>query len=712
MNKYLLEIGLEEMPANVILPAVEQLMSLVKKTCEKHNLSYEKIQTFSTPRRLAVLVSGLPEKQADRYIELKGPPAEIAKDTENKWTKSAEGFARKNGINFKDLEFRDFGGKDYLFFKQQELGLPVPELIQPYIGDWISQINFPKNMRWGSYKMRFIRPIRWIVSLWNNSLIPVKLEMVEAGNETNGHRFLSPGKTIIKQAGDYQNQLKKLYVMSDFDKRRESIVSQVKKIELKSSFNVELDHNLLSEVTNLVEWPTVILGDFDEEFLELPSEVLVTSMAVNQRYFPVFKKNKYQKSGQRKLLPYFVTVRNGDKNNIDIVRRGNSKVLSARLSDAGFFYQEDQNKTLEEFCMRLNKVVFFQDRGSQKQRVKRIEVLSEFIGNKLNLSLQQKKYAKRIAKLSKFDLVTQMVQEFPELQGVMGGYYANIKNESSVVCRGIREHYYPRNANDLCPRDSETVTVALADKLDLLITAFSLNMIPSGAADPFALRRTAQGVIQLILVLDLSLNLRELISKAILILEEQLDFKFERSKLKKELIDFFMKRQRWFFKQKGIRYDLIDAILQIKREDQFLLTNKACLALPIEQLKFAELLSKNLQKKIFKRSVEAIVRAENICKKFPQKIPKKIKESTLLLSEEKNFYKVLKPIINSDENILWSPENYLEQLYSVEPPVTSFFENVLVMDDDSLKCGNRLWLCNILADWSARHLDLKSIVFS
>ena len=712
MNKYLLEIGLEEMPANVILPAVEQLMILIKQTCEKHQLSYETIQTFSTPRRLAVLVTGLPEKQADRYIELKGPPVELARDVQNKWTKSAEGFAKKNGIKLADLEFRDFGGKDYLFYKKKELGFTVRVIFESYIGEWISKINFPKNMRWGSYKMRFIRPIRWIVSLWNNSLVPVKLEMVEAGNQTKGHRFLSPGKTAIKQAGDFQNQLEKLFVMADFEKRRESIVSQVKNLELQSSFKVELDHELLEEVTNLVEWPTVILGDFDKEFLELPSEVLVTSMAVNQRFFPVFKKNKNKNSKNRELLPNFVTVRNGNKKNINIVKRGNEKVLSARLSDARFFYKEDQKKSLEEFCFKLNKVVFFQELGTQNQRVKRIANLSQFIGKKLNFSIGQIKIAKRIAELSKFDLVTQMVQEFPELQGVMGENYASLKNEDTVVCRGIREHYYPRNAKDSCPRDKETVTVALADKLDLLVSAFSLNMIPSGATDPYALRRSAQSVIQIILILGLSLNLEELISKAIQILDDQLEKNIERSKLKSVLIFFFIKRQRWFLQQKGIRYDLIEAVLQIKSKEKILRQNKTSKALPIEQLKFAELISKNLPKKIFKRSVEAIVRAENICKKYPQKIPKKIKESTLLLSEEKSFFKVLEPIINSDKKALWSPENYLEQLYLVEPLVTSFFDNVLIMDDDPLKCGNRLWMCNVLADWSGRHLDLKSIILN
>ena len=367
----------------MILPAVEQLKSLVFKTCENNRLSFDELNTFSTPRRLAVQIKGLPDKQEDRSVDLKGPPAAIAKDKDNKWTKAALGFASKNGFDPADLQIRQYEGKDYLFVQRMELGQPVPELLQEQLEQWISQLNFPKNMRWASYQMRFIRPIRWIVSLWNNTVVPLKLEMTEAGNETRGHRFLSSGKSLLKDAADYQQQLEKLNVMPDYEMRRESITSQISKLELEFGFVVELDEKLLTEVTNLVEWPTVLLGDFEEEFLDLPNEVLVTSMAVHQRYFPVFRKNENQDSTSKTLLPHFVTVRNGNSKGLDTVRRGNAKVLRARLSDARFFYFEDQKKALDEFLQKAKNVVFFQKRGSQGQRVQRIAEFSVIIAGRL-----------------------------------------------------------------------------------------------------------------------------------------------------------------------------------------------------------------------------------------------------------------------------------------------------------------------------------------
>ena len=700
------------MPAQMILPAVEQLKSLVKKSCEMHQLDFKEIRTFSTPRRLAIQILGLPEKQQDRSIELKGPPAAIAKDKENNWSKAALGFAAKNGIDVADLEIREYEGKDYLFVQRLELGKPVPELLQSQIELWISQLNFPKNMRWGSYKMRFIRPIRWIVSLWNNAVVPLKLEMVEAGNQTRGHRFLSSGNILLKDAADYRMQLEKQNVMPDFETRRESIVSQIKKLEQEYSFKVELDEKLLTEVTNLVEWPTVLLGNFEKEFLDLPSEVLVTSMAVHQRYFPVFQKNEKPESVLKTLLPHFVTVRNGDSNGLETVRRGNAKVLRARLSDARFFYLDDQKKTLDEFCKKAEKVIFFQQRGFQNQRVKRITDLSIFIANKLELSSEQKKNVCRIAELSKFDLETQLVHEFPELQGTMGGNYAQLANENAVVCRGIREHYYPRNAKDSLPEDAESVPVALADKLDLLTTAFSLDMIPSGAADPYALRRAGQGVIQLILGLGLALSLKDLIFEAVSLLDKQQQLSLECRKLQNNLLDFLLLRQRWFLQEKGIRYDLIDAVLKTPVKVPAEKVENLLPALPVDQLHFAEFLGEHLETEIFKRSVEAIVRAANISSKYPKKIAEKLDESVLILTEEKNFLSALQPILKSEQNSLWTPENYLEQLRTIEPVVTRFFEDVMVMDEDPQKCGNRLWLCQKLAQWSGRHLDLRTLVFA
>ena len=712
MNTFLLEIGLEEMPAQMILPAVEQLKSLAQKTCEKHRLNFNDLKTYSSPRRLAIKLSGLPDKENDRKVELKGPPLSVAKDADKNWTKSAEGFARKNNISIQSLETKTIDGKEYLFAQQRELGQPVPELLQESALQWISQLSFPKNMRWGSYRTRYIRPIRWVVSLWNSKVVPIKLEMLVAGNQTRGHRFLSTGYSKIKHASDYEQHLHGLKVIADFEKRRQSIVSQVRKLEKKHDCHVELDETLLNEVTNLVEWPTVLIGDFEKEFLELPDEVLITSMEVHQRYFPVFSSKKKKSSGEKKLLPNFVTVRNGDSKSLDTVRRGNSKVLRARLSDARFFYQEDQKSTLDEFNKKAEKVVFFQSRGSQHQRVQRITQLSTFISDKLNLSSVEQKHVQRIAELSKFDLETRMVYEFPELQGVMGQNYASLKNEQDVVCNGIMEHYYPRNAKDSLPVDSETVPVAIGDKLDLLTTAFSLGMVPSGAADPYALRRNAQGITQLILGLRLSLDLRELTEAAIRILDEQQSLDLDRTKLQQELLEFLLQRQRWFFQEQGIRYDLIDAVLQIPADVRPSKDNQENAILPVEQLELAEYLSVHLETELFKRSVEAIVRAENISSKYPDKIAQKLDESHLEITQEKNFFKAIQPIMNADQDSRSTPEDYLKQLHQIEPIVTSFFEDVMVMDENPVKCGNRLWLCQQLASWSARHLNLQAIVFS
>ena len=712
MNTYLLEIGLEEMPAQMILPAVEQLKSLAEKTCEKHRLNCNDLKTYSSPRRLAIKLSGLPDKENDRKVELKGPPLSVAKDADKNWTKAAEGFAMKNNISIQSLETKTIDGKEYLFAQQRELGQPVPELLQESALQWISQLSFPKNMRWGSYRTRYIRPIRWVVSLWNSKVVPIKLEMLVAGNQTRGHRFLSTGYSKIKHASDYEQHLHGLKVIADFEKRRQFIVSQVRKLEKKHDCHVELDETLLNEVTNLVEWPTVLIGDFEKEFLELPDEVLITSMEVHQRYFPVFSSKKKKSSGEKKLLPNFVTVRNGDSKSLDTVRRGNSKVLRARLSDARFFYQEDQKSTLDEFNKKAEKVVFFQSRGSQHQRVQRITQLSTFISDKLNLSSAEQKHVQRIAELSKFDLETRMVYEFPELQGVMGQNYARLKNEQDVVCNGIMEHYYPRNAKDSLPVDSETVPVAIGDKLDLLTTAFSLGMVPSGAADPYALRRNAQGITQLILGLRLSLDLRELTEAAIRILDEQQSLDLDRTKLQQELLEFLLQRQRWFFQEQGIRYDLIDAVLQIPADVRPSKDNQENAILPVEQLELAEYLSVHLETELFKRSVEAIVRAENISSKYPDKIAQKLDESHLEITQEKNFFKAIQPIMNADQDSRSTPEDYLKQLHQIEPIVTSFFEDVMVMDENPVKCGNRLWLCQQLASWSARHLNLQAIVFS
>ncbi|MGK5092417.1 glycine--tRNA ligase subunit beta [Deltaproteobacteria bacterium TL4] len=689
MNTYLLEIGLEELPAPFILPGVNKLEELVKVTLEQHSLAFTSIQKFSTPRRLAVVVSGLPEKQEDQIREIKGPPAKIAKDEQGQWSKAALGFAKKNAVEVDQLGVKEFQGQDYLFITQEVKGQATTHLLEMHAPQWITSITFPKNMRWGWYKMRYARPIRWVCSLWNNQLLPVSLEMKTAAKTSQGHRFLAPESFAMIHAEQYQKQLKQAYVLVDFDQRKELIVAQIRELENKHGFHVQLDEDLLTEVTNLVEWPTALVGNFEEAFLQLPSEVLVTSMAKHQRYFPVY-------DAQGTLLPHFVTVRNGNDRSLELVKQGNMKVLRARLSDARFFYFEDQKHELSFFNKKLNKVVFFNKRGTVTQRVNRIEELSDFIAEQLAFSQKQKKEAMRIAQLCKFDLQTQMVMEFPKLQGIMGERYARIRRETEVVCRGIRDHYAPRTLQEALPQDLETVPAALADRLDMLVTAFSLKLDPSGSEDPYALRRMAQGLMQLIYGYEIRIPLDGLIAKALQILIQQQGLTLDSASIRQNLLDFMELRQRFLMKQANIRHDVIEALL------------KGTALLPVDQLKLADMLKDHLDSPLFKKAVESIVRANNISQQQSALVPTHIEKAALELPEEKTFWKQVQSLPQKELNL----DHYLLQVFELVPIITQFFDKVMVMDENPVKQRNRLFLCHILASWSRQYLDLKEIVFA
>ena len=694
-NQYLLEIGLEEMPAGMILPAVEQLKKAAEKSLESNRLQSAKVQPFSSPRRLALLISELPEKQEDRIEELKGPPASIARDQDGAWSKAALGFAKKNGIEPDSLEVRNFDGRDYLYTAKNVQGASLKDILKQEAPEWIKGLNFPKNMRWGDYKMRFARPIRWLVSLWNQEVIHFSLEMVEAGKHTLGHRFLSPKPSELLHAQDYHSHLHNHFVEADFNNRRNEILSQIRELESKHDCKVEIADDLLEEVTNLVEWPQAMMGSYDENFLGLPESVLVTSMAVHQRYFPVY--SNQTDSGGNKLLPQFIAIRNGNEQHLETVCQGNERVLRARLSDARFFYEEDQKKPLQHFQELLERVVFFQKRGSQHERVQRIQTLSLKLGEMLQFNEEELQKVKRIAELCKFDLQTQMVYEFPELQGMMGEVYSALKGEESQVSRGIREHYFPRTSGDSLPSDQVTLPVALADRMDMLSVAFSLKMIPSGSADPFALRRMAQGVVQIVLGKQLPLGWEELSSLSVQILRDQQEFTNEPDILEKQLVDFLDQRERWYLQEKGFRHDLIDAVL------------KPTSGTPLNRLNFASTLSEDLNLPEFKKSVEAVVRAINITNKYAEESQAaKLEEASLTHEAELALYQALEAMALDSES---SPQQYLKTLYQLESSITAFFDGVMVMDENPILRSNRLALCNRLSQWSSKHLDLREIIF-
>ncbi|MBF0237328.1 MAG: glycine--tRNA ligase subunit beta [SAR324 cluster bacterium] len=689
MNTYLIEIGLEDMPAGVILDAVDALKKLVEQTCTQNKLTFTSLNTYSSPRRLAVLIDGLPEKQEDQVLEVKGPPANISKTPDGAWSKAALGFAQKNDIAPDAISICEVQGKEYLFARREIVGKTVKAIIQEAASQWVTGISFPKNMRWGHYKMRYVRPVRWLVSLWNNEILPFGIEMVQASNLTRGHRFLHTEAVKLNHASNYVDVLRQHHVIAVYDERRQSILDQIAQLEKSQGFSVKLNPRLVEEVTNLVEWPTVLEGHFEPAFLEIPAEVLVTTMATHQRYFPVY-------SPKGDLLSKFITVRNGDAHALDVIRKGNEKVLRARLSDARFFYLEDQKHTFEHFLEKSRKVVFLKGRGTLAQRTERIAQLSLLIAQKMGLNESQQQSTRKIAELCKFDLQTQLVYEFPDLQGVMGHRYARLKQETEVVSRGLEEHYYPRNFTDLLPQDAETVPVALADKLDMLGTAFSLGMIPSGSADPYALRRMAQGIAQILLGKNLRLNLRELFEAHLTFLQSQQNLTLDLPKILNDLQQFMRLRMKFVMQESGIRYDVIEAVLKGETESV------------LEQKIIADKLMQASGHEAFKRTVEAVVRTDNISRQQQALIPAKIDESHLLLPEEKALWTA----ILKWESTPLTTETFMTELFGLEPLITTFFENVMVMDKDPVCQQNRLFLCQSIASKIRYFTDLKEIVFS
>ena len=686
MNSFLLEIGLEEVPASMIQPSIEQLSELVAKTLQQQNLSGQ-IEIFGTPRRFGLLVRNLPASQANRIEEIKGPPVEMAKDEKGHWKQAALGFAKKNGIDPEKLEVRDFSGKEYLYAIKHLMGRPTKEILETSIVEWIQALRFPKNMRWGFYRQRFVRPIRWLTCLWNSEVISVELEMVRSGNRSCGHRFLSKDFFTIDQADEYENNLRDQWVIASPSKRRERIEEQIQGLERKYKWRVKIDPALLMEVTNLVEWPTAIVGSFEEAFLELPNEVLVTSMAVHQRYFPV-----YEKDGTN-LLPYFVTIRNGNEHGLDTVRQGNERVIRARLSDARFFYQEDQKGALEDFEKKAANAIFFPERGSQQDRTERIQLITERFSKSLMLDQKEKDEAKKVAKLCKFDLQTLMVYEFPELQGIMGERYAKILGESKRVCRGIREHYLPGNAEDQLPQDPITWPVALADRIDLLSVAFSLGKIPTGAADPFALRRAAQGILQLILALKLPLSLNYLIDQSLGVLKDQQSLELDWSSIQKQVLEFLQQRQRYLLQyQYGFQTDLILAL------------EKGNLG-PASQLELGEQLMREFKNEALKKALDALQRPFNIWVKNSDANLNAVNSEKFREDAEKELWDAAQQLTNDAQG----SSNFVNLAISLESKIERFFENVMVMDEDLSVRSNRLNICKQIHDWSLQYLDLREL---
>lgn len=682
----LLEIGLEEMPARFISDTISQLEQKVTDWLNQNKIAFEKLNGYSTPRRLAILVEGVTEAQEDINEEAKGPAKKIALDENGNWSKAAIGFTKGQGANVEDIYFKEINGIEYVHVNKFVKGKETKELL-PDLKNVITNIYFPKNMRWANNDLKYVRPIKWLVALFGNEIIPFEITNVKTDKFTYGHRFLGE-RITIDTPEEYVQALLSQFVIVNSAERKEAILSQLGNIMEEKDWQIPIDEDLLEEVNNLVEYPTALYGSFEESFLELPEQVLITSMKEHQRYFPV-------KTKDGKLLPFFVTVRNGDHMQIETVARGNEKVLRARLSDAAFFYNEDQKLTIDGCLAKLSSIVYHEEIGTLSSKVARVRDLANEIGKQVGIDSTELKAVDRAAEICKFDLVTHMVYEFPELQGFMGEKYAIQKGEDKIVANAINDHYMPRNADDHTPPSNVGAILALADKLDTITSFFAIGKIPSGSQDPYALRRQASGIVQILLDRKWNISLEEVLTLSLNLVEKTSMPKKPRVEVKEELTNFFKLRIKHLLQEKGIRYDIIDAVLGKNVGVVYSLVRKA------------EILEYRKDDHDFKENMESLSRVLNIAGKVeevvainPQLFESEYEKT--LFEQTHNLEAFLQASITE--------EQYYEQLVSLKRAINDYFDHTMVMVDNQELKLNRLSLLAFLAAFILNFAKVNEII--
>ncbi|WP_430603903.1 glycine-tRNA ligase beta subunit [Enterococcus sp. DIV0724b] len=686
----LLEIGLEEMPAHIVSPSRLQLENKIVKFLDENKLTYETVQSFSTPRRLAIRVTGLPEQQEDTQEEIKGPAKKIAQDAEGNWSKAAEGFVRGQGLTTEAITFKELNGVEYVYVTKHNQGQKTIDVLAG-LKDVITSLTFPVTMHWANYDFEYIRPIHWIVALLDDEVIPFSVLDVTTGNRSRGHRFLGDDVTF-DHSKEYEEKLKAQFVIVDPNERKKMIVDQANQLAEKNSWKLDLDENLLEEVNNLVEYPTAFVGAFDEKYLSVPDEVLVTSMKEHQRYFDV-------RNDQGLLLPHFISVRNGDNVHIENVIKGNEKVLIARLEDAEFFYNEDKKLSIEECVNKLKNVTFHEKIGTIYEKMQRVAVIGQIIGKEVGLSEAELADLKRASEIYKFDLVTNMVGEFPELQGIMGEKYALLQGEKPAVAQAIREHYLPTSSEGELPVSAMGAVLAIADKLDSVFSFFAVGMIPSGSNDPYALRRQTYGVIRIVEnkgwqfpLVQLQMEIDAAVNA------DSQKFGIQLTTGQEEVIEFVKARLRQLLMTKDVRHDVIDAVISSEQKDLAKLFSSAAI------------LKKHLLDNDFKPSMEALTRVINLAKKGRELLKQDSQVDATLF--ENNAEKALHKAVNEieekfDENTM--SENY-QALVNLRPLIEQYFEETMVMVEDEKVKANRLQELNRIAKMSLSLASLDLLI--
>ncbi|ARE28539.1 glycyl-tRNA synthetase subunit beta [Lactococcus cremoris] len=668
MTNYLLEIGLEEIPAHLVTPSINQLAERMEAFLNENRLKFDKIIKFSTPRRLALIVEGLSESSEAIDEEVKGPSAKIAKDAEGNWSKAIQGFSRGQGATPDDLILKG----DYYYAKKHVDGVKAEEILSKVGDEVIAKMTFSTYMKWGNNDFLFVRPIQWIVSLLEDEIVAFDLLDVTANRFSRGHRFLANVEIELKNANDYASKMPENFVLVDAEHRKAEISAQILALASENNWQVTLHKDLLEEVNNIVEYPTAFVGSFDPKYLSVPAEVLVTSMRDNQRYFEV-----YNQEGQ--LAPNFISVRNGNAEHIENVVLGNEKVLVARLEDAEFFWKEDQKLKIEDLVAKLGKVTFHAKIGSITEHMARTKLIAAKLADIAGLTDEEKVDVARSAEIYKFDLLTGMVGEFDELQGVMGEKYALLAGENANVAAAIREHYMPTSADGQLPETKVGSVLAAADKIDSVLSFFNVGLIPSGSNDPYALRRAVQGLIRIIEKMNWHFDLSLFIDQ------------FE-GQNHAEILEFVKARVQKLLLEKLDRYDIVEAAINSSNFD---ITNMMESAFVIDGHKLHE---------PFKPAIENVSRSINLVKKVAD-----IAEINPALFEEDTEQALYDAVISLQNQWTYKPceEKFRAIVHTLAPAIEAFFDNVMVMAEDLAVRDNRIALLSevvaltsVMADFS------------
>lgn len=663
----LFEIGAEEIPAGFMPNILGQLKQLAETKLNDAHLPFESIATYGTPRRLALIVKGLADTSAEISERHKGPSASIAYDADGNATKAAIGFARGKGLDVADLVVED----GYIYAETKTAGVPAKDIVTDMLPQLITGLNFPKSMHWGNLDAKFVRPVRWLVALLDEEVIPVEFATVKSGNVTRGHRFLGADEITIKNAASYVDILKENFVMVDQDARRELISKQLHDIAASKNASIVWDDDLLEEINYLVEWPTALCGGFEESYLALPDAAIITPMKDHQRYFPLVDQ-------EGKLLPMFLTVRNGSDHSIEVVQAGNERVLRARLDDAKFFFNEDRKKPLIDRQDGLTKIVFQEGLGNLADKTERLLKLGRVFGEECGLHEDAAVVLERATELAKTDLTTGMVTEFTELQGVMGKEYALLDGESPEVAEAIFEQYLPRFAGDVLPQTEAGKVLSIIDKVDNIVATFSRGLIPTGSQDPYALRRQTIGILNILLGSEWNISLRPIFKASMELLNVAAD---KQEELLNQVEEFFTLRLKNIFLDREVPHHVID----------LLLSNNELSVADAEGLVNA-LLANRIDENV--ELVQAYTRMYNLVKDVEYT---GVNSDLLKEDAEKALFEAASKA--SEASLAaWEANDYTAVVAvpaTLVPAINKFFEDVMVMDKDEAIKANRLQLVRL-----------------